>query len=175
MDPEGIAVPPDRMKDLAERGYKLLEALQRIPGHDELGQLNATTLARWVSTVRQSAAQLSRIDVADTCIGGLLAHAPIGSDGIWPCEPVRQVMEEVHSERLMRGAHTGVYNSRGVVWRGEGGDQEREIAAKYRKWSLALQSTYPYVASVLLMELVRTYEAEACRYDTEASLRGRMR
>src|SRR5262249_23653120 len=59
VDPEEIAAPPDRVKDLAERGYNLLDALLRIPGHDELGQLNAKTLAKWVSTVRQSAAQLS--------------------------------------------------------------------------------------------------------------------
>jgi addiction module HigA family antidote len=175
IDPEEVSVPPNRVKDMAERGYKLLEALQRIPGHDEIGKLNAKTLAKWISTVRQSASELSRIDVADMCIGTLLAHAPVGSDDIWPCEPVRQVMEEVRSERLMRGAHTGVYNSRGVVWRGEGGDQERDLAAKYRKWSLALRSSYPYVATVLLMELVRTYEAEASREDTAASLRGRMR
>jgi addiction module HigA family antidote len=147
-DPEEVAVPLDRIKDMAERGYKLLDALQRIPGHNELGQLDAKTLGKWVSTVRQSAIELSRIDVADMCIGTLLAHAPIGSDDVWPCEPVRQVMEEVHSERLMRGAHTGVYNLRGVVWRGQGGDQERELATKYRKWGLALQSTHPYVASV---------------------------
>jgi addiction module HigA family antidote len=175
VDPEELRMPPDRVNDMAERGYKLLEALQRIPGQDEPGELSAKALAQWVSRVRQSASELSRLDVADTCIGGLLAHAPVGADGVWPCEPVRQAMEEVHSEQLMRGAHTGVYNLRGVVWRGEGGDQERELAAKYRKWSLALQSTYPYVASVLLMRLVRTYEAEARREDTEESLRGRMR
>jgi hypothetical protein len=48
-------------------------------------------------------------------------------------------MEDVQSEAMMSGAHTGVYNSRGAHWRGEGGDHERELAQKYRKWGKALQ------------------------------------
>lgn len=174
-DPDEIRVPDDRVKDMAERGYKLLEALQRIPDHNEIGKPDANALAKWVSVVRQSAKDISRIDVADMCIGRLLAHSPIGSDGIWPSESVRAVMEGVHSEQMMQGAHTGVYNSRGAIWRGAGGDQERELAAKYRRWAESLQSTYPYVASALLMQLVRTYEAEANQQDTEESLRGRLR
>jgi hypothetical protein len=84
-------------------------------------------------------------------------------------------MEDIQSERMMEGAHTGVYNSRGVHWRGEGGDQEREIAAKYRKWGEALQFSHPFVASKLLMGLARTYENEASREDTEAGIRRRLR
>ena len=174
-DPEEFRLPPNRAEKMAERGYKLLEAIQRIPGHDEIGDLHAKNLAKWVLTVRRTANELSRSDVADLCIGKLFSHAPIGRDGAWPCEPVRQVMEEIQSETLMRGVHTGVYNSRGAHWRGEGGDQERELAAKYRNWARDVKASYPFVASMLLMELARTYEAEAARQDTEANLRRRMR
>jgi hypothetical protein len=83
-------------------------------------------------------------------------------------------MEDIQSETMMRGAHTAVYNSRGVVWRGEGGDQERQLADKYRKWGQALQSSHPYVSSKLLMELARTYEREASDHDTEAGIDRRM-
>jgi hypothetical protein len=84
-------------------------------------------------------------------------------------------MEDAQSESLMRGTHTGVYTSRGVHWRGEGGNQERELAMKYRKWSDALQVSHPIVASKLLMELARTYEQEASDHDTEAGIRRRLR
>lgn len=175
VDPAELQVPLDRVKNMAERGYKLLEAMERIPGYDDLGVLKADRLAKWIATVRKSSGELSRAEVADLCLGKLLVNAPVGEDGIWPCEPVRQVMEEIQSEAMMRGAHTGVYNSRGVVWRGEGGDQERQLAEKYRKWGQALQSSHPYVASKLLMDLVRTYEREASDHDTEAGIRRRMR
>ena len=174
-DPEEFRVPPDRVKTMAQRGFKLLESVSRIPGHNEIGVLTGKDLAKWIAAVRQSASNLSRADIADINIGKVLSNAPVGDDGIWPCEPVRQVLEDIQSEAMMRGMHTGVYNSRGVHWRGEGGDQERELAAKYRTWGQALQSSHPYVASKLLMELVRTYEAEASREDTEAGIRRRLR
>lgn len=174
-DPAELQVPPDNQKHVAEQGYKLLEALERIPGHDDLGELQAGRLAAWVASVRQRSAELSRGDIADLCIGKMLANAPIGQDGVWPCEPVRQVMEDAQSESMMQGAHTGVYNSRGVHSRGEGGYQEREIAAKYRKWGQALQFSHPYVSAKLLMTLAETYEREATREDTEAEIRRRLR
>jgi len=174
-DPAEIQAPPERVKDMAERGYKLLDAIGRIPGYDDLGVLKADRLGKWIATVRKSCAELSRTEIADLWLGELLANAPVGEDGVWPCEPVRQVMEDIQSETMMRGAHTGVYNSRGVVSRGEGGDQERQLADKYRKWGQALQFSHPFVASKLLMKLVKTYAGEAGHHDTEAGIRRRMR
>lgn len=174
-DPAEFQVPPDRVNDMAERGYKLLEAIERIPGYNDLGELEGDRLAKWIATVRQSCAELSRADIADNCIGKVLSCAPVGKDGVWPCEPVRDVMEDIQSEAMMQGAHTGVYNSRGVHTRGEGGDQERELADKYRKWGQALQVSHPFVSSKLLMGLAKTYEHEASREDTEAGIRRRLR
>ena len=74
----------------------------------------------------------------------------------------------------MEGVHTGLYNSRGVTWRGEGGDQERALADKYRAWANALQFSHPFVASELLMGMVTTYEHEANREDTEAGIMRRL-
>ena len=174
-DPAEFQVPSDRVNSMAERGYKLLEAFHRIPGHNELGELETDRLAKWIAAVRQSCAELSRADVADSCIGRVLSYAPVGKDGVWPCESVRDVMEETQSEPLMQGAQTGVYNSRGVHWRGEGGEQERELAEKYRQWGKALQVSHPFVASKLLMALANTYDREASREDTEAGIRRRLR
>jgi hypothetical protein len=175
MDPEEFRVPDERVDEMAKRGYKLLDAIRRIPGHDDLDDLKTDRLASWVSTVRRASADLSRGKIADICIGRTLANSPVGGDGIWPCEQVRDVLEDIQSEAIMEGAHTGVYNSRGVVWRGEGGNQERELAEKYRKWAEALRVSHPYVSSKLLMSLARTYQDEAAREDTEAGIRRRMR
>lgn len=159
---------------LAERGYKLLEAIERMPGHDDLGELKTDRLRKWVDTVRDTCSELSRLDIADVCLGKLFAEAPEGKDGIWPCEPVRQVMEEIQTEALGSGAHTGLYNARGAHWRGEGGAQERELAEKYRRGARTLQYSHPFVASVHT-SMVSTYEHEASYHDTEAGIRRRMR
>jgi hypothetical protein len=175
VDPAEFYVPPERVQTMADRGHKLLDAIERIPGHNHLGELEAKLLATWIATVRQSCAELSRTEIADNCIGKILSRARIGEDGIWPCKPVRDVMEEIQSETLMQGAQTSMYNSRGAHWRGEGGDQERELAEKYRGWSKALQASHPFVASKLLLALANTYDREASREDTEAGIRRRLR
>jgi addiction module HigA family antidote len=174
VDPPEVHIPPEHLKVLTDRGYKLLDGMRYIPGHDDLGELSADRLATWIGTVRKACAELSRGEIADICIGKLLSHAPVGEDGAWPSEPVRRVLEETRSESMMRGAHTGVYNSRGVHSGGRGGDQERVLADKYRKWGEAIRFSHPYVSSKLLMELARTYDREADREDTEAGLRRRL-
>jgi hypothetical protein len=163
------------VKHVARRAHKLLDGMTRIPGHDARGEFEKDRLPKWVATVRRSCAELSRPEIGDICLGKLLSNAPIGADGVWPSEPVRQVMDDIQSEEMMQGAHTGVYNSRGVHSRGEGGDQERELAAKYRKWGEALQFSHSFVSSNLLMALARTYEHEASSQDTEAGIRRRLR
>ncbi|WP_080412056.1 HigA family addiction module antitoxin [Burkholderia ubonensis] len=174
-DPAEFHVPSERIADMAERGYKLLEAIQRIPGHNDLDELAGDRLAKWISTVRQSCAQLGRSEIADICIGKLLSFAPVGDDGVWPCEPVRDVMEDIQSEPLMKGAYIGVYNSRGAHWRGEGGEQERALAEKYRKWGQIIQVSHPFVSSKLLMDLAESYDRDASREDAEAGIRRRLR
>jgi len=173
-DPQEWRVAPENVEHYATVGYKLLEGIQRIPGHDDLDELKTDLLAKWVNTVRQACSELGRAQVADICLGKLFANAPEGSDGVWPCEPVRDVMEDILSEKISEGAHIGLFNSRGVQWRGEDGGQERELADKYRRWSQALQYSHPFVAS-LLMSMVKTYEQEASREDTEAEIRRRLR
>ena len=174
-DPPEFKVEPDVAKPMAERGYKLIQALKRIPGSDEHGDVDFDRLAKWVGIVRKSCAELSRIGIADLVIGELLASAPAGKDGTWPCEAVRQVMEDIQSEDMMRGAHTGVYNSRGVHTRGSGGDQERQLADKYRQLAKQIRVSSPYVASELLLKLADTYEREAAREDTEEQINRRLR
>ena len=84
-------------------------------------------------------------------------------------------MECAQSDFVMRGAHTAVFNSRGVHGCGEGGSQERELAGKYSRWSRALQVSHPFVSAKLLMELARTYNHQATNEDMESTIRRRMR
>lgn len=173
-DPEKFKVALENSQHSAERGYHLLNTIKRIPGQDEPEERQVDRLAAWINTVRDTCAELGRGDVADKCLGQLLSTAPAGEDGVWPNEPVRQVMEDIQSERISEGAHNGLYNARGVHWRGEGGNQERKLAEKYRRWAVALQYSHPFVSSTLLMNMAKTYEHEANREDLEAGIRRRL-
>lgn len=175
VDPEELQVPADRTRDFADRGYKLLDAIRRIPGSEFPSDARAGYLQDWVTAVRRSCAVLARTDIGDCCLGQLLAHAPIGDDGVWPCEQVRDVMESVKSNAMMDGAYSGAYSSRGVHGRGDGGGQERQLASRYRDWGKALQITHPFVASRLLLKLADSYDREGHHWDLEAGIRRRRR
>jgi len=174
-DPEDLKLNDSTLlRNRAERGWKLLDNIERIPGHDKLGKLDPGLLLVWIETVRKSCADLGRSSVCDISIGKLLSNAPQGEDGVWPCEAVREALERLQVPDISRGITTGLYNSRGVHWRGEGGGQEREIAQKYRKWADALELSHPFVASIH-RHMAETYEHEAKGQDVEARIERRLR
>ena len=174
-DPSDLRVK-DGCEYLAQRGVRLIEAIGRIPGQDRATkEEQREALAEWVKKVRQSCTELGREEIGDICLGEFLSKAPKGEDGVWPHEAVRDVMEEMQSEFVSRGAYTGLYNARGAYMRKEGGDQERELANKYRSWADALQFTHPFLSTSVLMAMVRTYEREAEQHDTEAGVVRRLR
>jgi hypothetical protein len=59
------------------------------------------------------------------------------------------------------------------VWRGEGGNQERELATQYRQWSNALALEYPFVSN-LLEEVAMGYDSEASWHDNRTDVRRRI-
>ena len=167
-DPADLRVK-DGCEYLAQRGVRLIEVIGRIPGQDRATKVEQReVLAEWLKKVRQSCTELGREEIGDICLGEFLSKAPKGEDGVWPQEAVRDVMEEMQSEFVSRGAYTGLYNERGAYLLKEGGDQERELAEMYRGWAEALQFTHPFVSSTLLMSMVKTYDFEAEQRDTEA-------
>ena len=174
-DPAEFQVTEDQ-ESLALHGYHLIEAIKRIPGQDRATEEEQQEkLVGWVATVRRLCAELGRAEIADVCLGKLFSNAPIGRDGVWPNEAVRDVMEDLHSEHISHGAYVGLFNARGVSSYGKGGAQKREQAARYRTWANTLQFTHPFVSSSLLMSIVATYEHEAEENDTEASVWRRLR
>ena len=175
VDPDEFQVP-EGQEHWKEKACRLLEALGHVPGQDKTTvSEQRKMLGEWVTAVRRSCAELGRIDLADQYLGKLFSHALPGKDGVWPNEAVRDVMEDLQSEYISHGAYIGLRNARGPHWRKEGGDQERELANKYRAWADALQFSYPFVASTLLMSMAKTYECEAEERDTEANIRRRLR
>jgi hypothetical protein len=147
--------------------------LSRIPGHNTQGELELERLLSWINQVRASCAELARVEACDLQIGKLFSKAPIGNDGVWPCEPLREVIEQIATEELEEGITSGLFNSRGVHWRGEGGEQERQLAAKYAAWAQALQFTYPRVAKIL-REMEQWYQHGAKQEDADAEVRKRL-
>ena len=171
--PEWRIENPEQRAAVASAAHRLLDQIKKIPGTDENGRIDAAALAAWLAEVRRLCREYARADIGDHCLGQLLARAPEGENGIWPCEAVCEAMEGIASPEIGEGFHIGVHNSRGVHWRGEGGAQERELAAKYRAWAERLHFDYPYVGGVL-EGIAASYEREAGWQDSEAKIKKRL-
>lgn len=149
--------------------WSVLQEWRRLPGLDEDNRVDADALRVWVIEARRLLADENRADVGDVCIGELLSSSPMGDDGAWPAEPVRELVEEISSERLESGLRTGIYNSRGVTVRGpyDGGKQERDLAEKYQAWALQIEGRWRRTGR-LLHDIADGYELDARREDEQA-------
>jgi len=173
-DPEEWRVDdPAQRAVVGQAAYRLLKRIRRIPGTGKDGTIDRVALSAWLDEARRLCDEYGRAEVGDESIGQLLANAPEGEEGVWPCEAVCEAMEEIPTRELGSGFLTGVLNSRGIFSRGEGGDQERELAGKYRALAERLRFDYPFVGGVL-EEIAEFYEREATWHDSEAKVRQRL-
>jgi transcriptional regulator with XRE-family HTH domain len=167
VDPE----PEDaeRARAVATQAYRLLALWDHIPGTREDGTIDGEVLEAWIKDARALAKAVGRENIADDRIGTMLSASPKGSDGNWPAEPVREVIDLFRSKPMIEGFRIGKSNRRGVTRRGlrDGGKLEREEAAKYRAWAKAIAYDHPHTAKALDM-LAESYDREGRRHDEDA-------
>ena len=173
--PEWRIENPERRANLSRANWVLLNRIGRTPGTGPGGEIDTDALLGWIIEVRRLCAEHDRAVIGDQMIGRLLSKAPAENDGGWPCIPVCEAMEKIASHEIGREFAVGVYNSRGVPPRGmdEGGDQERELAAKYRGWAKLRAFDYPYVSRVL-ESIATSYDRYAEREDNESLIEKRL-
>ena len=149
--------------------YNLVWKLRTLPGLMEDESVDAESLSTWVNETRRLCEECARGDVGDQQIGQVLASAPVGKDGIWPCEPVRDLLDSLASRHVGIGFVIGKSNLRGVTTRSlfAGGQPERSLADKYFDDSARVAAKWPFTAQ-LLRELAAGYGSEAIREDQQA-------
>lgn len=167
VDPE--PVDPDRARTIAMQAFKLLELWSHIPGTRDDGTIDGEILEHWIKEARALAKEVGREDVADSQIGNVLSASPMGSDGNWPAEPIREVIDLFRSKPLLDGFQIGKRNRRGVTTRmpRDGGELERNEAAAFRAWAKAVAYDHPHTAKAL-DSLADSYEDEAGWHDESA-------
>jgi hypothetical protein len=159
---------PDRQR-MARNGYRLLSTWHRVPGTGADGTLSGADLRVWVTEALRRLTEVDRLEDGELHIGHVLASCPPDADGSWPCTDVRELLEELQNERIEDGLVTEILNSRGVTRRdpGEGGEQERRLAEKYRHQANQFADGWPRTAAIL-RRLAHNYEQDARREDASA-------
>jgi hypothetical protein len=159
-------IQEQRSTGVALQAHRLLQAWNRLPGTQSDGTIDKKALSAWIDEVLRLAKEKHRKDVGLEQIGRILSASPVGADGAWPAEAVREVLDEFESRTLLEGFCYGKMNRRGATTRllRDGGALERAEVGKYRMWAKALESSNPYTAQALEL-LARRYEAEAIHHD----------
>lgn len=175
-DAKELGLPTDLaiLKQSIDTAYHVLENLSVIPGTNEDGTIDRAKLREWVVEVRKLSRQFDRFDVTDILLGELFHRCPPDSDGTWPCEAVRGVMEEIASPKIGEGMCLAIRNSRGVHHRPDHGGPERKLAQKYKTMAGPLMVEWPFVASIL-MSVAEDYEREAMYHDVQGRVDKRVR
>ena len=170
-DGEREKAPSEEEREARFRfSFEVFSHLRGMPGLMDDGTVDPETLNAWVSESRRLCEDRDRRDIGDQRIGEVLANSPIGTDGIWPCEAVRNVLETAQSpEHIRIGFSIGRGNQRGFTSRGifDGGTQERELAQAYRRDAAQIRLRWP-AAARLLRELADSYEFDGRRQDTRS-------
>lgn len=173
--------PPDwRIDDreravaVASKAHKLLDRVQRLPGTADDGTVDLRALLNWVAEVRRLCNEHDRAVIGDQTIGQLLSRIdPVPEDGAWPRAEVCEVLEQTAAREIGVGFCIGVYNARGVHSRGEDGEPERHLSARFRRLASEQAFDYPFVAS-LLEKIASGYDREAKWHDVEGEVRKRL-
>ena len=151
---------PDNREAVANAAYSLLTRASRIPGTQPDGSIDPNELRDWLKQVRALAREHGRAEIGDQMIGQLLSHCPSGDDGIWPCEPVREVIDGLGSHDIEIGMLIGVRNEREATLLVAGAARESGLAEMYRSWSQEVAFEYPFVAR-MLEQIGASYDRDA--------------
>lgn len=158
--------------ELSSRAYRLLHSWRQVPGSLSDGNIDGAALKQWVAEARQALEERDLLGIGDQKLGEALSGSPAGSDGAWPHEAVREVIEEVRSDDVETGIALGKFNSRGVISRSieKGGDDERSLAREYSKHAETVRNgPWPRTAA-LLDGMATDYRAHGRHEDRRTEL-----
>ena len=173
-DPAEWRLPNSESRSaVAHACYVLFTNASRIPGTQADGSIDLKGLRHWLEQVRTLTREYGRAEIGDEKIGQLLSHCSLGDDGIWPCEPVREAIDDLGSQEIATGMLVGIRNARGETVRGGGGAQERELAEQYRSWSREVAFEHPFTAN-MLEQIAADYDHDAKWWDNQDSARQRL-
>ena len=159
-------------KNTASVAYRVLSSWKTLPATSDEGVVDAAGLDEWIDTALSETAGHGRAAIGAQEMGKVLSHCSSGTDGVWPHEAIRDVIERLADDEVENGLITGKYNLRGTTTRApmDGGSQEHALAEQYLAWSKAIGDKWPRTATSL-REIEAMYRNDARRIDAVAELR----
>jgi hypothetical protein len=147
----GRKAPSELQKLKAEKADRLLDELRSIPGTCTDGSIDENVLRTWIDTVRGEAGKRKIKEPAEFKIGEILSVAPEDLNATWPCEAVRNVIEDLRNEHIERGIAQERFNrfQPNSIRREIAEKSWSDLAKKYRDHAKAVATRWPRTAGIL--------------------------
>jgi len=149
------------------RATILFQALERLPGQSDHGDIDVDVLIRWITDVRGIATEYECIKSCDEMLGQWLSKAPQnGMDNQWPTREVCEILENFTTESMRVGFKIGTLNIRDRIVQlpYKGGDQDQDLADLFRRRAEQCRPEFPYVSKIL-NDISERYEKDVSWMD----------
>ncbi|MBI2285159.1 MAG: hypothetical protein HYU71_15715 [Bacteroidetes bacterium] len=155
---------------MAKASRDLLNSWRTIPGIQPDGSVDEQKVRGWVTTVRELAEKANRLKSCDGELGKILSYFPKNNDAAPPLV-ICELIDQIGTDRLVSGFRVALRNQRGTYVKSayEGGQQERNLAARFESMHKQTMHTWPKT-SAIFKAIAEEYEYDAKRADEEAQI-----
>jgi len=149
---------------LANKAWQLLHEWRIPPGTGDEGGFDEGKFKNWVQRVKEISTKSGHLEVALTHIGQVLIHCPEGTtDDLWINRTVAEELNAQDAEIMRGGYEIAWFNSRGVYHADPSGNQEGELAEKFRKKANDVENAGFWRLAVNLRNLAERYDQDVSR------------
>lgn len=157
---KGETIRTEEEKKFYSNILRLYDKAKFCPG-EENGSINESTFNNWVAEFRELLDLNHQSTLFGILMGRLLTYSPSGKDGFYPCEIVREFIEENSNQNMINSYQVEIYNRRGV-FTPSAGKEEKMIAQRFKDNADGLTIKYPKTASIYY-DLFKQYTSESQR------------
>lgn len=126
--------------------YGLYYDAHFCPGEIE-GKIDEDVLTKWLRDFETSLTEQKQKSLLSSLLGRLFAYSPIGRDGYYPHEYVREVIEQKIDASMSNAYRVAEFNKRGVHTV-DAGESEKALALHYQENAEAIRVEYPKTAEI---------------------------
>jgi hypothetical protein len=159
----------EQQKRIAGNAYSLLDEWRTPPGSRADGTFDGDALRAWFVSIKAISAESGHLEIAMTMAGKVLMYVPADPNGLWLHHSAAEELNAEDADDLRSGYQTGLFNSRGAYWVDPKGQEERDLAKKYREQAGQIELAGYQRLAITLRQLAHRYdhEAEQVALDTE--------
>ncbi len=155
-------------KASAQFAFWFLREWQGKPGYSEENGLDLDKFRFWVNEVIEQSEAKGRGKIVLYEIARIFFRIPSLDDSLHLNPGVMDLLGEINSPTLDEAVMIEFINGRGIVTKGsgEGGLQERDLAARFADQAAIVEGSYPNTAAIL-RRLSKRYLSKAIKEDRE--------